>query len=38
MGDEIIITRIELIYDGTLFQIDYYNANRNYYGRMFIES
>lgn len=38
MGDKIIIEKIELINDGTLFQIDYYNENKNYHGRMFIDS
>lgn len=36
MGDKIIVREIKLIY-GSLYQIDYYNETRDYFGRMFID-
>lgn len=36
MGDIIKLKKITLLY-GHLYQIDYYNETKDYYGRMFIE-
>lgn len=36
MGDIIRVEKITLLY-GHLYQIDYYNETKDYYGRLFIE-